>query len=1088
MATRTVAPGGGDWTNPATFVEGFAPTAADDVVLDASSGTLTIDTGAVGRSLDCDLFTGELIHNGGVNLNLGDATAGAGNIALRFSAAMTYTKGHASTSSISFISTSATVQDIYWGGKTTGNVTYNASSNGSWRYMSDHYWTDYIATVTFTKGTLDTNSFNLKGGQFLLSNSNVRTLTMGASVFDLSGVGNNCFMCATVTNLTVTANTAIIKMYRSLSCFAPLLQSATKDWNGMSVKFYGGGIQTFASGGNPTFYRVENNGGPDLGDGREDRLQMNNSFTVTATTNAWVINGYSDSRRFRVHSNGGVRTITVPNTTCVTGQYVDFQGTTLTNTNDLSGILGGAGDMSLNSGIIFATAINCYFYAPTPGVKLWEDPTHWFLATGGTGGQARKPLPQDNAYFDASSFPVSGVTVRNTIDSTRLGKDVIWNSVTNNPTWDFQYDVINYGSLELDPNMSVTAYATAFFTMFGSGTGQFFTVKFSGIELPHTLFLINFAGTNTCTFLDDFVGNSLDNNQQIQFTGLIDFNDMNVTAGRFVQSSGTINMKSGTFTITGTGTIWNSGGTVVPGTSNIVLTNTSSTARTFAGGSKVYNNLQIDGPSNTSYTFTGSNTFVDFTDNNAVAHELLFTASTNTTFTGTVTCAGTVGNQITLRSTTATAFTWTKASGTVNCDYLILSRSTAAGGATFNAGANTVNGGNNTGWSGLVTDPFTWTGADFAVNLNWDNPLNWSGGAVPTSSDVAWFTGLGTIRNCTMNAGVLPKGLKMLSGYTGIITQSSNIVIGTDGIEQMGGTFTGGAFTITNNGPWKQILGTWTNCSGLFTQYAQGPSITTWSTAGGTFSANTGTVEIVGSLDAIITNVSARPFYKLIYNTSGQVSGTHFTTNDFTRVQGAIFNSDISVQGDYLGTLISGDVGEGTGILRMTNTVTKNMVYPKVASLQFNATGTITLSNDIEVNGTFTNTAATSVNGFSLNLRGNVSLADTAVAGTTVTNIIGTAPEQTLTGVGVLPGDVTINKDAGMLKLVGHATITDIGKTLYITKGQLATNSFSLSCPGPIEIGNSGALNKLRDDIIFYTSLVGSITQKQKVYQESLLF
>ena len=62
--------------------------------------------------------------------------------------------------------------------------------------------------------------------------------------------------------------------------------------------------------------------------------------------------------------------------------------------------------------------------------------------------------------------------------------------------------------------------------------------------------------------------------------------------------------------------------------------------------------------------------------------------------------SGTAGNLVTLQSTTSgTQFTLSKASGTVSRDYLSIKDSNATGGATWNAGANSTNVSNNTGWT-----------------------------------------------------------------------------------------------------------------------------------------------------------------------------------------------------------------------------------------------------------------------------------------------------------------------------------------------------------------------------------------------------
>lgn len=189
--------------------------------------------------------------------------------------------------------------------------------------------------------------------------------------------------------------------------------------------------------------------------------------------------------------------------------------------------------------------------------------------------------------------------------------------------------------------------------------------------------------------------------------GTFNTNDFNVTVGLF-RSDGsnvrTINMGSGTWTIAGTGVVWNIGSlpqtglTLNAGTSTIVLSDTSATARTFSGGSLTYYNLTIGGTTGTStLTFQASNTFNTLSSTKTVAHTILFTASTTNTFTN-FNINGTAGNVVTIGSATAASHTLAKAGGgTVTADYLSISRSTATPTLTWLA-TNSTDGGNNSGW------------------------------------------------------------------------------------------------------------------------------------------------------------------------------------------------------------------------------------------------------------------------------------------------------------------------------------------------------------------------------------------------------
>ena len=188
-------------------------------------------------------------------------------------------------------------------------------------------------------------------------------------------------------------------------------------------------------------------------------------------------------------------------------------------------------------------------------------------------------------------------------------------------------------------------------------------------------------------------------------TGTFNTANNNVTVGLFSSSNSnvrTLNMGSGTWTLSGIGTVWSlstsTNMTLNPSTSTIVLSDTSATARTFQGGGLTYYNLTIGGTTGTStLTFTGSNTFNTLSSTKTVAHTILFGATTTNTFT-TFNINGTSGNIVTIGTPTANNHLLAKAGGgTVTADYLSISRSTATPTLTWLA-TNSTDGGNNSGW------------------------------------------------------------------------------------------------------------------------------------------------------------------------------------------------------------------------------------------------------------------------------------------------------------------------------------------------------------------------------------------------------
>ena len=151
------------------------PTSADDVFFDAASGAVTITIAATSNclSLNCTGFTGTMA--GASQLNV------YGNLTLVAGMTRSY------TGLLNFASTS-TGRTITLGGKTLGgNVTFNGVGGG-WT-MNDAFNMG-TSTLTLTNGSLNTNGQTVTAGVVSSNNSNTRTLTLGDSAINLSGVAN----------------------------------------------------------------------------------------------------------------------------------------------------------------------------------------------------------------------------------------------------------------------------------------------------------------------------------------------------------------------------------------------------------------------------------------------------------------------------------------------------------------------------------------------------------------------------------------------------------------------------------------------------------------------------------------------------------------------------------------------------------------------------------------------------------------------------------------------------------------------------------------------------------------------------------
>jgi len=268
-----------------------------------------------------------------------------------------------------------------------------------------------------------------------------------------------------------------------------------------------------------------------------------------------------------------------------------------------------------------------------------------------------------------------------------------------------------YGNFTLSPTQIYSSISGLTFA--GTSTTQ--TITTNGVSMTLSIIIINSAttvvqniGPLTITgqlllTLGTFNTNgNLNIGTQIQLTaGSFSVNNnANVTTGLFISNNSnprTLNMGSGTWTITSTGIVWNvvaTNMTFNAGTSRILITDTSATTASFNGGSLTYYTLEIARGSSTAINaISGNNTFVNFIDNKSTAaHNIHFAnGSTNSFYRFNV--KGSAGNLITLNTVTGiNTYALVKlGQGIVNCDYLNIQHSIATPANTWYAGANSVN-------------------------------------------------------------------------------------------------------------------------------------------------------------------------------------------------------------------------------------------------------------------------------------------------------------------------------------------------------------------------------------------------------------
>ena len=922
------------------------PLAQDTAIFDnsfASGGNITINTGYIG-SIDSSNRTTAL------SFGITPALICYGN----------WTNG-------SGVSISLGGSGLTFGGNGIQTITSNGKSFGrsitidkfgGYVQLADALNIGTSGVLTVTNGTFNTQGYAVTCATLSSTNSNVRTINLGASTLTTSDTNPVNF--STSINLTFNAGTSSI-----------ISTPSTATLQGGSQTFYNVSFTSTTAG---TFTIIGTN-------------TFNNlTFTAPSTTSLsscliganQTINGTltcagaSAVRRIFLQSSsiGTQRTLTAA---AISATDCDFRDIVL------AGAAAGvsptrAGDCGGNSGITFPAPKTVYWNLA--GSQNWSA-TAWCTGSGGTPDINQYPLAQDTAVFDntgsAGTVTINAFWNIGTFDaSLRTSAMTLTQSSANSP---FIYGDWKFGTGVTSSSLSVA------FTFAKNGTQ---TITSNGVQFGSPITINN---PNAYVQLADAL--SLGATRTLTVTnGSFDAVTYNVTTGLFANSSitGTIKMGSGTWTLSGTGTVWNMATvpTFVVETSTIVLSDTSTTARTFAGNGLYYNKLTIGGTTGTStLTVTGSNTFGELASTKTVAHTIAFGAITQTFGKWSVT--GTAGNVVTITGTsTSNVIAGPAVTGV---DYLAMGTwgvSTTSPGE-FYAGANST---------GTAAAPVFRTTAPTPRNLYWVNGTgNWSsttkwatssggapGAAIPTSLDTVTFDSLSNAvaYTATIDAGVTIArcaAFTMAGPLTGNVTWAGSVPIAYHGSVSFAATgitrtYTGAmnwagnsSYTFTTNG---LVLSNATTVNGIGSTWTLGSALnissTTITITYGTFSTSGSNYAITaGALASNNSNIRSISFNASTTSFSSAPAITFATATNLTFNAGTssiVFSTTVvslngGTQTFYNVSFIS---TAATSISITGSNTFNNLTFTGLISPGINA---VTFSANQTINGTLTLGAGT---------------------------------------------------------------------------------------------------------------------------------
>jgi len=649
---------------------------------------------------------------------------------------------------------------ITFGGRNTQTITSAGKSFSCPIIVSSYGGTVQLAdalnigsnTLTITNGTFTTNNYAITAGVLSSSNSNVRAINLGASTVTVSSTTPVIF--TTPTNLTFNAGTS------QITCSS----TTGNTFNGGGQTFYnvsaiGLSSGTVSTAGSNTFNNLTLTAGASSG-------IYAFAFSADQTINSTLTcAGASPIRRVSLQSDtlGTTRTLTVNS---LSATDCDFRDITI------AGAAAGssptrAGDRGGNSGITFPFLKTVYWNLA--GSQNWSA-TGWCPSSGGTPDINQFPLAQDTAVFDDTG---SAGTV--TVDAVWSVGTVNLSARTSAMTLSVSNIINVYGNWTNGSGATISGASSISFvgrsvqTITSGGTS--FAAPISLASIGSTVQLADALTTSSTLTLN---------------TGTFDAVSYNVTTSSFSSVAGSITkMGSGTWTLSGTGTVWSMLGTLYKNTADIVLSNTSTTARTFAGNAAVYNKLTIGGTTGIStLAMSGNNVFSELASTKTVAHTIAL-GTTSPTF-GAWTVTGTAGNVVTVTGTATIVLIGARVSGV---DYLALGTTTlsASSPPEFYAGANSTGGTNFI--LTVAPAPVTryWRGGsgtwDLTTTTNWSATSGGAGNAsVPTSVDTVIFNSASnaTSYTVTCTGTLLRCGALTFSGPTSgtlSLSGSANLAI-----------------------------------------------------------------------------------------------------------------------------------------------------------------------------------------------------------------------------------------------------------------------------------------------------------------------
>jgi hypothetical protein len=689
------------------------------VVTGGSTGTVEIDNSVNNLTLQNDTY----------EFALSGATSIYGNLLINGTSPTII----GSTTVLSFAATSGT-KTITTNGS-SADFTIAINGVGGTFQIEDAFTGGSTRSFTLTNGTLNLQSYTLTVGSFLSNNTNNRTLNFGTGKVLITGTATSTIIA---TNFTVTGTKLIERSSSGTMDF----DDGWTESNSLDLSLVSGGTGTTTITGYLNNLSI---GSFTRTIGSTTNIRLFGDLFIAGSGITWAVT----TAEIFFAGNTGTKLITTNGVSI--GSGMRFEGTATFQLQSAVTLYGNATDFSRLNLIKGTLDLNDYTFTAVRFATTGTDVRSIDFGTGKIVLTQTSPSAPTSYNIGVSMSSLTNYSVSGNnlfeFNSGYVARTLTDGNATNAPNinmngggWLVLAGSVNNftssgGTIERENTVNVygdmTFSGSPQFLLNSSNASPRFdfistsgtkTITTNGVNVDADLRFDGIGGT--WSFADNFnqsLQSSLASVNDLRritlLNGTLEFNNQIVSVNSFISTEANTRVLDftggGELRIIGTDSVYtgtralmsittNAQLTVVSPSEGILSTGTSGDPKTFSvsGGTSTTLPTIVQRGSGTLTIDDWGNTGVKIYNlgKDSVSRTITFDNGRTYTFEN-FGVTPNVGTTLTLASSSpGSTYTFSQASGTISNQRLIISDSTATGGATWYAGSTSTDGGNNTGW------------------------------------------------------------------------------------------------------------------------------------------------------------------------------------------------------------------------------------------------------------------------------------------------------------------------------------------------------------------------------------------------------